>query len=162
MKCNFINSWYFVSLLLLVQQRPHENTCGCSAMHLATWPCGTAFSGTASQSITVSIWWFEKHKTSTSNLGHCLIVNTHINTSSIDLMLKKLLNVQSTLNRKNSRCSNFISKRNDLLQLVLHWAIFSAIYRLNVGNIVTLWIRSLNNCCKKKATILDESQGVLL
>lgn len=76
--------------------------------------------------------------------------------------VKKLLNVQSTLNRKNSRCSNFISKRNDLLQLVLHWAIFSAIYRLNVGNIVTLWIRSLNNCCKKKATILDESQGVLL
>lgn len=44
----------------------------------------------------------------------------------------------------------------------LFFTIFSAIYRLNVGNVVMLRGRSLNNCCKKKATILDESQGVLL
>lgn len=132
------------------------------AMHLVSWPCRTAVSGTASQSITISIWRFEKHKTSKSNLDHCLIANTHINTSSIDLMLKNYCTfVQRAFNRKNSRCSIFISKRNSLLQLVLCWVIFSAIYRLNVGNIVTLWICSLNNCRKKKATILDESQGVL-
>lgn len=44
----------------------------------------------------------------------------------------------------------------------LFFTIFSAIYRLNVGNIVILWIHSLINRRRKKATILDGSQGVLL